>query len=186
MGDSTYRSVLAIHMAALAFVDAAVHGNTAPLATDATGLSAYLLKRERAYWDALYSGGSGVITTQPMTMPHAVYTATLTRPLPYELAVAALARITAESEHKEEEEEVEQYSRILEDHARCYPPRDKNTRLERLYPDRLGEDFVALSTPGHSCEAVYESMSGPKTRHSGFSAVLVKPPQRGSALPSPS
>src|ERR1022692_735160 len=40
----------------------------------------------------------------------------------------------------------------LNDHATCYPSSgiDPDTALEPLYPDRLGEDFLALTTPGHS------------------------------------
>ena len=36
---------------------------------------------------------------------------------------------------------------VLTDHRTCYPPSDPATVLEPLYPDRLGEDFIALSIP---------------------------------------
>jgi len=37
----------------------------------------------------------------------------------------------------------------VDDHGICYPPSEPDTVLEPLYSDRLGEDFLALSTPGH-------------------------------------
>ncbi|MFE9636731.1 tetratricopeptide repeat protein [Streptomyces sp. NPDC006463] len=40
--------------------------------------------------------------------------------------------------------------RTLSGHTVCYPPAEPDTLLEPLYPDRLGEDFVALQTAGHS------------------------------------
>jgi tetratricopeptide (TPR) repeat protein len=39
--------------------------------------------------------------------------------------------------------------RIIDDHNTCYPPADIRTVFEPLHPDRLGEDLIALSTPGH-------------------------------------
>jgi hypothetical protein len=37
---------------------------------------------------------------------------------------------------------------VLSDHAYCYPPEDPARVLEPLTPDRLGEDFLALTLPG--------------------------------------
>jgi tetratricopeptide (TPR) repeat protein len=41
--------------------------------------------------------------------------------------------------------------RALADHVRCYPPAtvDSQQVLEPMYPDRLAEDFLALTLPGH-------------------------------------
>ncbi len=39
---------------------------------------------------------------------------------------------------------------LMDDHSRCYPSEDPHTVLEGLHPDRLGEDFVALSIPGRA------------------------------------
>jgi hypothetical protein len=43
---------------------------------------------------------------------------------------------------------------ILTDHAVCYPPADPGDQmvLEPLYPDRLAEDFLALTVPGHAAD----------------------------------
>ena len=46
-------------------------------------------------------------------------------------------------------ESSEQSGQLLKDHAQCYPSYDDEIVLEPLYPDRLGEDFIALTTPGH-------------------------------------
>lgn len=77
--------------------------------------------------------------TPPLVMARAVFTATLTRPLPYLVGVAALARVGIPAAEQ-----------VLDDHRCCYPPGDPARVCEPLYPDRLGEDVVALCIPGHS------------------------------------
>ena len=42
---------------------------------------------------------------------------------------------------------------ILDDHRLCYPPLDAGHVLEPLYPDRLGEDFIAAMLPGASFDS---------------------------------
>ncbi|MDX2680414.1 tetratricopeptide repeat protein [Streptomyces sp. NY05-11A] len=44
--------------------------------------------------------------------------------------------------------------RMLADHTHCYPAADqaRETVLEPLHPDRLAEDFLALTLPGHRCD----------------------------------
>ncbi|MCD9904648.1 tetratricopeptide repeat protein, partial [Streptomyces sp. MT29] len=74
-------------------------------------------------------------------MAQAVYTATLTGPLSYPDGLAALQQVGIDSSQHS--------GRILKDHALCYPASTQDTVLEPLYPDRLGEDFLALTTPGH-------------------------------------
>ncbi|GAA0986595.1 hypothetical protein GCM10009555_064340 [Acrocarpospora macrocephala] len=72
-----------------------------------------------------------------------MWLAILAGPLPHDGGVAVLARtqVAALPEHASE---------VLDDHRRCYPPVDGSTVLEPLYPDRLAEDFLALTTPGNS------------------------------------
>jgi hypothetical protein len=41
----------------------------------------------------------------------------------------------------------ESAAELLDDHRVLYPPRHPSTDLEPLYPDRLAEDFLALTTP---------------------------------------
>jgi hypothetical protein len=36
---------------------------------------------------------------------------------------------------------------LLDDAQYCYPSARSDTVLEPLYPDRLGEDFIGLTTP---------------------------------------
>jgi tetratricopeptide (TPR) repeat protein len=138
---SAYGLVLTVHMAALAAVDASRRGQSPP--PDAVGLSRYLLKRERGYWAVLHKASQ--ITTTPAVMSHIVYTATVTRALGHDDAVAALNRVGVASDPASA-------TVTLADHALCYPPADPATVLEPLYPDQLAEDFLALSTPGHEIE----------------------------------
>ncbi|RZU11430.1 tetratricopeptide repeat protein [Kribbella rubisoli] len=136
--ELAFTQVLAVHMAALVAVDARRFGGQAP--TEPHTIVAYLLKRERAYWHALHNRAEAPAATTPEVMGRAVYVATLAGPLlPWD-AHAALTRA------KVTEPGV---TTIIDDHRLCYPPQDLDTVLEGLLPDRLGEDFIALSTPGH-------------------------------------
>ncbi|MGH4026194.1 MAG: hypothetical protein ACRDRV_16595, partial [Pseudonocardiaceae bacterium] len=134
--EDAFGLVLTVHMAALAAVAAHAGGESAP--SDPAALSAYLLKRERAHWQAMYDNGHQV-PTPPTMMARAVFIATLTRPQPHPNGVAALRRVG-----------IPDPEQVLDDHRLCYPPADPATVCEPLYPDRLGEDFLALSTPGHT------------------------------------
>ncbi|MEN3539803.1 tetratricopeptide repeat protein [Microbispora sp. ZYX-F-249] len=150
-----YRLVLTVHMAALAAVLAAERGQAAPV--DPVWVSQFLLARERDHWEAMASPRRDKpLATSPEAMGQIVYTATLTGRLGYDDGKAALARAEVES--------TQAVGQLLKDHAVCYPPAGpvspqgisaaeaSATVLEPLFPDRLGEDFIALSTPGHSCD----------------------------------
>ncbi|MEY9948063.1 tetratricopeptide repeat protein [Kitasatospora sp. GAS1066B] len=130
--------VLALHMAALVAVDAHVHGHRPP--RDMRGLSAYLLNRERRHWTRLYENRLEGLDyqTPPSTMDQVVFTAVLTGPTTHPGGTAVLTRLG-----------LEQPTRLLADHASCYPATTAGMVLEALYPDRLAEDFLALSLPGH-------------------------------------
>jgi tetratricopeptide (TPR) repeat protein len=133
-----YPIVLAAHMAALALVDAAVHERPAP--SGSAEITDYLLGRERAYWMELHQADPIRFPTNSVVMGRTVFTATLTRPLSYQEGVAALYVANAI-------EQGQQVGSVLADHAICYPSGDPAVVLEPLYPDRLGEDFIALTTP---------------------------------------
>ncbi|MFI7040883.1 tetratricopeptide repeat protein [Microbispora rosea] len=148
-----YQLVLTVHMAALAAVLAAERGQVVPV--DPARVSEFLLARERDHWEAMASlRRDRPLATSPEAMGQIVYTATLTGRLGYDDGKAALARAEVES--------TQAIGQLLKDHAVCYPPAGPATPeggsaphasatvLEPLYPDRLGEDFLALSTPGHS------------------------------------
>ncbi|HWR47743.1 MAG TPA: hypothetical protein VN327_09085, partial [Pseudonocardiaceae bacterium] len=141
LGGEAFGLVLTVHMAALVAVDAHARGQVPP--ADPVALSAYLLTRERDHWVSMFANDQRVRTAPPM-MARAVFTATLTRPLPYPAGVAALARVGVPGPEQ-----------VIDDHRLCYPPREAATVCEPLYPDRLGEDFLALSIPGHT-QASYE------------------------------
>jgi tetratricopeptide (TPR) repeat protein len=134
-----YQLVLAAHMAALALVDAAVRNEPAP--SGSAAVTEYLLGRERTYWIDLHEADPIGFPTDRTVMAHTVFTATLTRPLPFDEGATVLQRIGAV-------EVGQRVGPVLADHAICYPPADPATVLEPLYPDRLGEDFIALSIPG--------------------------------------
>ena len=101
----------------------------------------YLLDREHAYWQDLHTQHAG--HTPPRVMSRAVFLATLTRPLPRERALGVLRHVELASS-------AETCGQIIDDHAACYPPADGDTVFEPLYPDRLGEDFLALQLRGHA------------------------------------
>jgi tetratricopeptide (TPR) repeat protein len=139
LGGPGFGLVLTVHMTALAGVDACRQGETAP--GDPARVSAYLLKRERAHWQQWHARGEDRLATPPQVMGRAVYAATLAGPLPQADGVTALARaqVAAAPDHARQ---------VLDDHRKCYPAQNPATVLEPLYPDRLGEDFLALTTPG--------------------------------------
>ncbi|MFF0520902.1 tetratricopeptide repeat protein [Actinomadura nitritigenes] len=148
--DPGFASPLTLHMRALADVDAASRGTAAPTGGDQARLSSYLLDREHDHWRSSHDGGNGPLGTPAATMGKAVYVAVLTRPLPPADAEAALARAGVADTAPAREG-------ILRDHSRCYPPADPALLLEPLYPDRLGEDFLALILPGAEDEAGYHA-----------------------------
>lgn len=139
--DPEYAQVLTLHIAALAAVDAVLHRHDIP--ADPARASAYLLERERAYWTALHQRPDAPLATGPVTMGRAVLTAALTHPLARSHAWSALARAGLA-------EAAATANPVLDDHQYCYPPARQDTVLEPLYPDRLAEDFIGLTTPGHT------------------------------------
>ncbi|MER5630482.1 tetratricopeptide repeat protein [Streptomyces nitrosporeus] len=140
---------LSVHLAALVAVDAHVTGRRPP--PDLAGLTCYLLDREHLHWARLHGEGGHEIdptartfTTPPDAMNRTVFTAALTGPM----APAPGSDVVAGLDLKLPAH------RVLADHAVCYPPADpaQETVLEPLYPDRLSEDFLALTLPGHHAE----------------------------------
>jgi tetratricopeptide (TPR) repeat protein len=144
LARDSYGLVLTLHMAALVAVDARSRGQSPP--GDPVGLSTYLLDREHDYWQSAYDHGR--VVTPPQVMARAVYAATLARPQRREQAVALLRQVEVTAGVVG----VQGLGpdRIVTDHAVCYPAAaGPDGVLEPLYPDRLGEDFLALRLPGH-------------------------------------
>ncbi|MEV0962385.1 tetratricopeptide repeat protein, partial [Streptomyces sp. NPDC049910] len=140
--------ILTLHMAALVAVDAHVHGRRPP--ADLAGLSAYLLRRERRYWTQLYENRVEGLSfhTAPDVMARAVFTAILTGGMSHPQGVATMTTVLGGLAGETPPE------RVLSDHSRCYPPTGAGDAvLEPLYPDRLAEDFLALSLHGHGVDA---------------------------------
>ncbi|MGW2204783.1 tetratricopeptide repeat protein [Streptomyces sp. NPDC001774] len=142
---------LAVHMAALVAVDG--HGSGGDPPPDMARLTTYLLNREHLHWARLYGGSEGggdgapgsrsprPFRTPPETMTRLVFTAGLTGALPRAGGLAVLERLGASAP-----------AQSLDDHAFCYPAADDALALEPLYPDRLTEDFLALTLPGHDAD----------------------------------
>lgn len=173
-----YGLTLAVHMAALVAVDARAGGRRAPTGTE--GLTLYLLDREHLHWARLYgdpghdrddpataaapatapaasdtpAGPTGFVTP-PEVMNRAVFTAALTGPVDGTTGTALLTTLALRPSPE----------RVLADHTACYPPADPAARtvLEPLYPDRLAEDFLALTLPGHHADYPAQPWAGPTT-----------------------
>ncbi|MEU7728278.1 hypothetical protein AB0B78_24025 [Streptomyces sp. NPDC040724] len=153
---------LAVHMAALVAVDAHLHGRRTP--TDAVGLVTYLLNREQAHWARLHTQDAGrataaagrTYTTPPQVMNRAVFAAALTGTVRRETGRNVIDRVTASPPATPHPAE-----RVLADHSICYPPSGSEPAvvLEPLLPDRLAEDFLALTLPGHCAQSVYPPSS---------------------------
>lgn len=142
---------LAVHISALVAVDALVNGLPAP--ADMSALTVYLIDREHAHWRHLAGDGTHELNpaertfrTPPPVMNRLVYTASLTGALvePVGEAVVGSLRLTTGRDA----------AGTLTDHAVCYPPAESGRALvlEPLYPDRLAEDFLALTVPGHPAD----------------------------------
>ncbi|MFJ8662651.1 tetratricopeptide repeat protein [Streptomyces sp. NPDC093795] len=141
---------LALHMAALVSVDARVHGRHAP--TDPAGLSVYLLDREHLHWGTLFARGDGRYGTPPQAMNRAVFAAALTGALDPSTGSGVVAGL-GPGESAGPSPGLSP-GRVLDDHAFCYPAAEpeRGTVLEPLLPDRLAEDFLALTLPGHGAD----------------------------------
>jgi hypothetical protein len=135
-----FAQVLAVHMVALAAVEALRHGTAAP--TQSHAVSAYLLSREYSHWQQLHVRSENPLATPPVTMRRAAYLATLTGALPRAEARDVLASVQLADPGAAADQ-------IIDDHRVCYPPEDPRTVMEPLHPDRLGEDLIALATPSH-------------------------------------
>jgi hypothetical protein len=144
--------ILAVHMAALVGVDARYNGQRPP--GDVAGLSLYLLDREHLRWRRMPGDGTDEADpergyrTPAEVMHRVVFTAALTGRLSRELGTELLA-LTGAVPADAARDTAEQ---VLADHSRCYPAEGSagsDTVFEPLYPDRLAEDFIALTLPGH-------------------------------------
>lgn len=148
--DPAFGLTLAVHMAALVAVDARINGDRTP--RDMAGLTIYLLNREHRHWRLLHGDpdyelnpGERTYRTPPSVMNHAVFAAALTGATDRTSAMSALSRLGLDQNPEQ----------VVGDHAVCYPPPEAGLALEPLYPDRLAEDFLALTIPGHQYHAEY-------------------------------
>lgn len=148
LADPQFGLTLTVHMRALIDVDAASRGREPPSGSDQASLSSYLLDREYDHWRSSHDQGRGPVRSTELQMSRAVYVAVLTRSLTPAAAAAALTRADAAATRAAAD-------LLVEDHGRCYPPEDPGLALDPLAPDRLGEDYLALSLPGQEEEFGY-------------------------------
>lgn len=141
-----YASILSVHMAALV----AVVGGDLPAAhaTDQSLLSADLLRREYARWYTLFSRDESPNKTSPAVMGRTVFVATLTGAVSRRHAYQALERVKLATTAAAADV-------IIDEHRSSYPPTDPGLALEPMQPDRVGEDYVALTTPGHTVPGMW-------------------------------
>lgn len=151
---------LAVHMAALVAVDAYATGAENPLPADMAALTVYLLDREHLHWARLHAEESHRMNpsgrryvTPPTVMNKVVFIATLTGLVDRRTGRALLTAAPTDLDADQ----------ALSDHATCYPPGVPGPGyvLEPLYPDRLAEDFLALTIPGHSADYPAQPWAGP-------------------------
>ncbi|MEV0648088.1 hypothetical protein AB0I28_22765 [Phytomonospora sp. NPDC050363] len=130
VGDRAYELTFALHAAALCVVDAAsrrVRGPRHP-----ADLSEYLIDREREHWRRLFGA------ERVPDVSRIAFTAAVTGPLSMDETIERLAATGLPELH-----------RLIAEHTRCYPPSRPGTALEPVHPERLAEDLLALSIPGH-------------------------------------
>ncbi|MFJ9621491.1 hypothetical protein [Streptomyces sp. NPDC101181] len=182
--DDDFGLVLAVHMAALVAVDTASSGRRAPHGL--AGLTLYLLDREHLGWALLHDRrGEGRVTLPPAVMNRVVFAASLSGAQTEDRGALLVDAL----------ELGQPTVTVLADHGVCYPPLDgvDGTVLEPLSPDRLAEDFVALTVPGHPADypaqpwaadtagTVLRHGSGPARAVSTLVAAAGRWPHLGSA-----
>ena len=136
---SSFAGILNIHMAALVAVDAFSTHRKRPV-NHPEALSQYLLRRERNHWSRMYDARR--IDSTPTVMRRVTFVAALTGEVPVQKATQVLE--AAGLAH-----DPPQAQALLDDHEMCYPSATEDCVLAPLYPDRLAEDFVALTLPGY-------------------------------------
>jgi tetratricopeptide (TPR) repeat protein len=141
LAGAAFALTLTVHTAALVGVlavrDGLLAGQRQRLVADPAAASRHLIVRERRHWELMQERKPDPVRIDTKVMARAVLVATLTRGLPHPMAVELLAALDLGA----------QPQTVIDDHGRCYPP-PATTVLEPLFPDRLGEDFVALVLPG--------------------------------------
>jgi hypothetical protein len=130
-------TALHVVMMALAGVYARPAGDDVP--SDPPALSAYLLDRERLQWARMHK--EGLCVTPPETMGRAVLVATLLGRMPYRAASGVLEELKLS--------QGESTQRLIDDYERFYPSDKDGHVFAPLVPDRMAEDLLGLTCPGH-------------------------------------
>ena len=147
-------------MAALVAVDARATGQRLP--PDIAGLTMYLLDREQLHWARLYGDSTAAAEaaerpyrTPPEVMNQAVFTAALTGTVTPDIGAVLLENLQLPIPGRSSRPR-----RLLP----AWRP-GQATVLEPLYPDRLAEDFLALTMPGHAADYPAQLWAAPTVSH---------------------
>jgi molecular chaperone DnaK len=175
-----FELMLSVQMAALVSVltvpDQLSDSRRKQLAGDPAAASRYLILRETEHWQGLKQRADPLRLSETV-MAEAVFVATLTRGLDHDEAVAVLDALALG----------EPSPRIIQDHQLCYPPIQAGHVLEPLYPDLLGEDFLAAVLPGappdHTMEYSLASLADDGAP--GILRRLLSLPGTGRLVPGP-
>lgn len=130
LDDEAFGSPLILHMAALAALYAGQDRQAPPGRAD---LSAFLLKHERRYWNAI-----AAIEGRPLTSKFESLVLVATLFGPFLDAAAAKGAV----QHAELADGPVESGDLLTLHRFVYPISGRNRALEPLAPDRLAEDFI--------------------------------------------
>lgn len=124
-----FEQVLVVHMAALCAV---LGKGPFRRRNYQVAVASTLLSEERDFWRR--ERARGTITVEPETMARAVCIASLTGPLRAEEGQSLLRDL-----------DIEDPATVARDHARCYPPVVSGAALQPVSPNRLAEDYIALT-----------------------------------------
>lgn len=147
LAGKDFELMLSVQMAALVSVLAAAErlpdSRRSQLVRDTAAASRFLILREAEHWAKMKARTPDPVRLTTTDMARAVFVATLTRGLARDEATTLLQALDLGVPSPV----------ILDDHRLCYPPPDAWHVLEPLYPDRLGEDFIAAMLPGASFDS---------------------------------
>ena len=147
--------VLTILMGVLAAVLASAEGEAAPHTP--AEVPAYLLRRERSGWREFIEGHSE-LRVSAAQLSRAVFVAGLVPSVPYAVAVEALVRAAVAAGEADAAE-------VVTAHGRAYPPAAGGQVLTPLAPDRLAEDFLALSVIEGADRELFDPWGEEAIRH---------------------
>lgn len=148
------RHVLGIQVRALLDILAVAEAQDAPSALTWPELSRELIGRELNHWSRMASDASLGIRSSLEDLFRCCMIATLMRGASFQDGHDILEELGFIS-----------VDQLMADHAKIYPPADRNTVLWPLLPDRIGEDLIAGSLTTAPEECYLAGWGGPASDH---------------------